>query len=172
MCFEEVALEHVSHAKKTIRADIVALPRDVECREFLLAFEVKRPDQSWHYRDWSNAIRQASNYVDAHVSQSTGIINKNAKISGAFIFPAPFVVPTVDRIENSPYIRPGFEQAIAGMFHLALHLRVGRAGVSQTIRDEIFSMRMGPNEVWNATRGFTKIGQKLLRSKRKIGSHG
>lgn len=166
VCHEEVGL--VSEAGARLRCDVLAIPQTEKFSECPIAFECKRPSQDWHYAKWSRALKQAADYVGCTVSD--GRIAKPYKIGAAFVFPSPEIVPSERQHESHPLIREGFENAIAGMFHLALHFRVGKA--VRDPNDDVYSVRLvlGPNEIWNKKFGFTRNGGNLLLEGRPLGS--
>lgn len=170
-CFEEVTLEHATFTDHKIRADVVAIPADERLSEYALAFEVKCPDQSWHYAKWSQVFRQASDYVYAKIGTTSNAAEfAGRRIAGAFIFPSPPYRPEGKGKNVSPYLRPENEEVFAGVAHLGLHLRIGLAGWSEFGNHKNFELRFGPNPVWSQKIGFKKQGISLLSGKRSLGS--
>ncbi|WP_421951704.1 hypothetical protein [Pelagibacterium sp.] len=170
-CFEEVPLQHALFTRRTIRADILAVPKDDRLASYAFAFEVKQPDTSWDYSAWAQAIRQATDYVYASI-QPSGPAAKYAgrRISAAFKFPAPPVDPEGRRVDKGPYVRPDTSVMVTGVFHLALHLRVGRAYWEDDQHGRRFRLDFGPNPVWCCRRGFRNQGINLVAGKRTLGS--
>lgn len=166
-CFEEVWL--VDERGNRLRCDVLGVPRDPSYSDLNLAFECKRPDREWHYALWSAAMKQASDYVDAEITDPR--FEKGKKVSGTFIFPAPLEAPSGPcPNEASPFVREGFEEAVAAMFHLASKYRVGRAGRQKPGNDESFHLNIGPNFIWRKRFGFARGANDLLRNKRPVGS--
>jgi len=165
-CEEEVQLRTIGG--QSVRCDVLAIPRDEEFSMCGLAFECKRPTQDWHYAPWSRAIKQAADSVGAEVIDPR--FSDVGIVKAAFLYPAPMLVPRGMPQPANDLIREGFEEAIAGMFHLALMFRVGKAGSVPSGKKPNMSLGLGPNEVWNAHRGFTKNGRNLLLGGRPIGS--
>ncbi|WP_317054347.1 hypothetical protein [Roseovarius rhodophyticola] len=165
-CTQEVQLRTVSG--HNVRCDVLGIPRNEEFSGCCLAFECKRPSQEWHYAPWSRAIKQASDNVGADVTDQR--FPDAGTVTAAFLFPAPMIVPRGSTQQANDLIRDGFEEAVAGMFHLALMFRVGKAGTTSLGKERQLSLVLGPNEIWNARNGFTKNGYDLLLSGRPIGS--
>lgn len=165
-CEEEVQLRTIGG--HDVRCDVLAIPRDEEFSGCNLAFECKRPSQDWHYARWSRAIKQAADNVGSEVIDPR--FPDVGTIKAAFLYPAPMVVPQGTPQFANSLIREGFEEAIAGMFHLALMFRVGKAGVIFFGKNSNMSLVLGPNEIWSSRSGFTKNGRDLLLEGRPIGS--
>ncbi len=165
-CAQEVELRTISGHK--VRCDLLAIPRRAEFSSCNLAFECKRPSHDWHYALWSRAIKQAADNVDAEVIDKR--FPSGSSVRAAFLFPAPMLVPRGSPQSENELIRDGFEEAVAGMFHLALMFRTGKAGLTRRGRDKFLSLVLGPNEIWNAEGGFTKNGHDLLLGGKPIGS--
>lgn len=161
-CSEEARLRTPS--SHDVRCDVLAIPRDAAFAGHPLAFECKRPSQDWHYAPWAKAIHQASDYVGAEVVGTGGVV------SAAFLFPAPMAAPNPGGMLESELVRPGYELAVAGMFHLALFYRVGRAGWKTLTNVSQFCLALGPNEIWKERPGFTRNAQNLLLEGRPVGS--
>lgn len=170
-CFEEVALQHALFGRRTVRADIVAVPRDERLASYAFAFEVKQPNTTWDYSAWAHAIRQATDYIYAPILP-LGPAAKFAgrRISAAFMFPAPGIDPEGRRPDKGPYVRPDTSVMVTGLFHLALHLRVGRAHWEQDRHGSRFCLSFGPNPVWCSGKGFRDQGLNLVAGKRTLGS--
>lgn len=167
ICSEEVNLNTV-HGD-AVRCDVLAIPRDPQFAHCCLAFECKRPNQDWHYAHWSKAIKQAADNVRSIVSDPK--VSDAGVITAAFIFPAPMIVPQGNIQPENELIRPGFEDAVAGMFHLASKFRVGKAVTDSRNNVSSLHLVLGPNTVWWTGRGFTKSGCDLLLQGRPIGSY-
>lgn len=165
-CEEEVQLRIIGG--KGVRCDVLAIPRDEKFSGCSLAFECKRPSRDWHYAPWSRAIKQAADNVGAEVVDPR--LPDAGIVKAAFLYPAPMVVPRGQPQPANGLIREGFEEAIAGMFHLALMFRVGKAGSVLSGKEPNMCLVLGPNEVWNSRKGFTENGRNLLLGGRPIGS--
>lgn len=165
-CIEEVQLRTIGgHG---VRCDVLAIPHDEDLSRCNLAFECKRPSQDWHYALWSRAIKQAADNVGAEIIDPR--LPDAGTVKAAFLYPAPMVVPQGMPQSANGLIREGFEEAIAGMFHLGLMFRVGKAGSVAPLKEPNMSLVLGPNKVWNSRSGFTKNGYNLLLGGRPIGS--
>lgn len=176
ICFEEVALRHPLFSKHRVRADIVAIPLDKRLENYALAFEVKEPKHGYmNYASWSQAMRQAADYVYAKIEgrpnrpDLTPFIGR--RISGAFLFPSPAWNPAghVASLDD-PFVRPGDEKIVTGAMHLALHLRVGRGFWEKRSAGRRFVLSFGPNEVWRSDSGFMEASIGLITGKRTLGS--
>ena len=165
-CLEEVDLRMADGFK--VRCDVLAIPMDAEFARCRIAFECKRPDQNWHYALWSSVLKQAADNVAAEIVDAR--LPEGGRVTAAFVFPAPFMVPKGVVQPTNALVRPGFEDAIAGMFHLASRFRVGRAANDPYGRGDGFKMNMGPNPVWSTRTGFTRDGRNLLLEGRPVGS--
>jgi hypothetical protein len=166
--FEEATLRHATFTGRKVRADIVAVPRDNRLSGYAFAFEVKEPKDG-HYAFWSRTVRQAADYVYASV-EASGSAGRYAgrRIAGAFVFPAPPYDPTGLKGIASPFVRRGEEAMVSGIFHLALHFRVGRAFWQEPKRR--FCLSFGPNTVWESDCGFRIQGFGLITGERSLGS--
>lgn len=170
-CFEEVKLRHATFSRHFVKADVVAVPFDERLSRFAIAFEVKEPDQTWHYAKWSQAARQAYDYVFASIEEnSTASKYAGRRISGAFLFPSPPYSPEGKGKDNSLLLRPENEELFAGIMHLGLHLRVGYAHWNEKLTKPRFTLRFGPNPVWDQLVGFKDQGINLLSGTRPLGS--
>jgi hypothetical protein len=170
-CYEEVPVEHVIFKHRAVRPDIVAVPRDLRLSRYALAFEVKRPNTTWNYADWSQAIRQASDYVYGRIGPKAPCADLvGRRIAAVFMFPCPPVDPEGRLLDKGPFVRPDCSVVVTGVFHLALHFRIGRALWRTTRHGQEFSLCFGPNEVWNSRKGFKNQGINLLTGSRTIGS--
>ena len=162
VCFEEVRLQHLTFPRLTVRADIVAIPIAPQFQGYALAFEVKDPSEQWQYKNWSKTIRQASDYVygkilpDPRLNEHVG-----RRISCSFVYPSPEYIRTMPTEEDS---------IIVGIFHLAIHFRVGRAFIDTSRREKRFCLTMGPNDVWRSDVGYTGQAEGLIKGKRTVGS--
>ncbi len=165
-CFEEVTLRTVKG--DVVRCDVLAIARDPQFRDYPLAFECKRPSQEWHYALWARAIKQAADDVDAHIEDAR--IIGMPPVAASFLYPAPLNTPSEKPGVENALIRPGFENAIAGMFHLGLMFHVGKAGERRLAGRSEFVITLGPNAVWTSEFGFTINGLQLLREGRPVGS--
>ena len=164
LCFEEVDVEHPLFEGLMLRADVIAIPVEEELWGHALAFEVKTYGQDADYAKWSGAVKQASDYVLGSLRSKNQVV-EGRRVSAAFVYPAPKYQPYVPR-ENPP-ADISQQVMIAGVFHCAIHWRVGRAFHSE--RDG-FSLSFGPNELWTTRRGFSGQAKALLKNKRRVGS--
>lgn len=170
-CFEEVPLQHAIFERRFVRADIVAVPKDERLSSYAFAFEVKQPDKTWDYSRWSNALRQASDYIYGAIT-SKGPASRFAgrRISAAFMYPSPPLDPEGRLADKGPYVRPDTSVMVTGLFHMGLHLRVGRAHWESDKEGKRFWLSFGPNPVWCSRRGFRDQGLNLVAGKRTLGS--
>lgn len=162
VCFEEVRLQHFTFPRISVRADIVAVPLTPEYRGYAFAFEVKQPSERWQYKDWSKTIRQASDYVYGKIlpdPRLSGHVGR--RIACSFVYPAPEYIRSKPTEEDS---------IIVGIFHLAIHFRVGRAFTDNSRRTTRFCLTMGPNEVWRSDVGYTGQAPGLIKGLRTVGS--
>ncbi len=167
LCFQEVKLRHALFPNRSVRADVVAIPIDREFWGHALAFEVKVVTERSDYAFWSSAIRQAHDYVYAHIdSDDQNLIGR--RISAALVYPGPRYMPYLPRV--NPPLNAAETVMISGAFHSALHFRVGRARRDENRRDKRMGLYMGPNEFWAENHGFTGQAVPLLKNKRPIGS--
>jgi hypothetical protein len=166
LCFEEVEIEHPMFSNLKLRADVVAVPIDERFWGHALAFEVKCFDETADYADWSGAVKQASDYVLGRIrSDNHNLLGR--RVSAAFVYPAPRDQPYVPKSNWPPDI--SMQVMTAGVFHCAIHWRVGRAHRSE--RDGLV-LSFGPNELWTRRWGFSGQSQALLTNRRRIGSRG
>ncbi len=170
-CFEEVPLQHAIFTRRHIRADIIAVPKDERLSSYAFAFEVKLPDRSWDYSRWSNALRQASDYIYGAITPD-GPARRYAgrRISAAFMYPSPPLDPEGRLPDKGPYVRPDTSVMVTGVFHMGLHLRVGRAYWEHHKNGQRFRLSLGPNPVWCSQQGFRDQGLNLVAGKRALGS--
>lgn len=164
LCFEEVEIEHPLFSGVLLRADVVAVPLEDHLWGHALAFEVKAYPETAPYAKWSAATKQASDYVFGHIKDERQNLT-GRRVSAAFVYPAPGYQPFVPRQSAPPDISN--QVMIAGIFHCALHWRVGRAHHSAR---EGLSLDFGPNELWTSRRGFSGQAEALLKNKRRVGS--
>jgi hypothetical protein len=171
-CFEEVPLRHAIFSKRMVRADLVAVPRDTRLASYAFAFEVKQPDQTWDYSRWSQALRQASDYIYGAITpQGSAAIYAGRRISAAFMYPSPPLDPEGRLPDKGLYVRPDTSVMVTGLFHMALHLRVGRAHWETDSKGKrVFALNFGPNPVWCSKKGFRDQGLHLVAGKRTLGS--
>lgn len=154
-CIEEAPL---ITAKGPVRCDVLARPVDEAFSMFLFAFECKQPNKDWHYAKWARAIKQGIDYVDAlPEGRATSLGLVGTRVTCSFLFPAPFEVPSESQLAESDFVREGYENAIAGMFHLALMFRCGRAGTMNFTNINCFGLAIGPNPIWSDRFGFSRV---------------
>lgn len=166
VCQEEVNLHF--HGRQ-LKCDVLARPLATNFEKYIFAFEVKRPDCNWHHKKWARTIKQACDYVGASVlGRVEGIANPGDIVTASFVYPAPHIAPSERPFARSEIIREGFENAIAGMFHLALMFRCGAAGKTKWTNIEVYSLSMGPTEIWNDRFGFRPKAHDLLANGRSF----
>lgn len=170
-CFEEVPLEHPLFRGRKVRADLVAIPVDPRLSGYALAFEVKRPDRTWDYSKWSGAIRQASDYVYGRIAPAgPARAFAGRRIAAAFMFPSPPLNTEGRLTDTGPFVFPASSVMVSGLFHMALHFRVGSAYWETIGRERNFCLTFGPNPVWDTRRGLRTQGINLIAGSRTLGS--
>ena len=165
-CFEEVHLRDSGGGH--LRCDILAIPRLTELSAYPIAIECKRPSQDWHFVLWSEAIKQAADYVGTDTDDRR--FPQSHRIAGSVIYPAPMQVPSSEALQESDYVRPGYENAIAGMFHLGLQFRVGRLGQQNLTNITYSAINFGGNSVWTSRVGFMQNYRRILTMTRPFGA--
>ncbi len=167
-CIEEAWL---STERGEIRCDVLARPSHPDFQQYLFAFECKIPTKEWHYSNWARTLKQAIDYVGAKpIKNSISLGVPDGLVTCAFVFPAPEGRSSNGIWEPSEYVRDGFESEIAGMFHLALMFRCGRAGLTRLTNIQYFGLSLGPQSVWSDRFGFQNKSHDLLREGRPFGS--
>jgi len=104
------------------------------------------------------------------VTNGCGVAEVGDVVTASFVYPAPILIPSELTHEKIDIVREGFENAIAGMFHLALMFRCGAAGIKKLTSSRMLCLTSGPNEVWNDRYGFRPKAHDLLREGRPLGS--
>lgn len=166
-CFEEVALRPALFPERRVRADVVAVPLDQEFFGHALAFEVKRVGQKNDCTYWSTAIRQAQDYVYAHLDSDHHLLS-GRRISAALVYPAPRYYVYPPRFNCPDDISE--KLMISGAFLSAMHSRVGRAMKDESSRFKDLHLYMGPNFFWSEKLKFTGQAKAVLKNRRRLGS--
>jgi len=170
-CFEEVVLRHALLRARLIKADVVAFPRGGQLGGCGFAFETKVKTQFYDHSHYSEAIKQASDYVYAKVEADKRLNEFEGKfIHSSFVFPSPPFYANQSSIPAEAETQSSELLLASGAIHLALHFRVGRAYWEKSFPDRKFVLAFGRNDVWNSRDGFVKRGDGLLQQKRRLGS--
>jgi hypothetical protein len=171
-CFEEVTLRHATFQRRTIRADVVAVPQDPRFSGYAFAFEVKNPDEMWDIDPWCKAIKQASDYVCAAIEPGQKGLEmfSGRRIAVSFIFPAPPYDRYGQTKDGNGVIREASIGHAAGALQLALHFRVGGARWRYHQNGKHLEFSMGPNSIWHSSRSFFPSCVGLITRKRSLGS--
>ena len=157
----------VSNRDGDLRADLVAIPKDDYLDGAAIAFEVKAKTEAMNFQNWSKVFKQAADYVNSIVVDAR---LPRVRIAASFVFPSPPYVPHPALAGNTgvtvdPWYRSDQLLQYAGMHHLAMQFRVGRAEVHKTT----MTLSMGPQVLWVQGRGWFPKARDLLFSSR-IGS--
>lgn len=169
--FEVLEEAYLIGSSGKLRCDVLARPKAMEFQGYLFAFECKRPDKEWHYARWARAIKQAIDNVGATTTKNSAkLFGADLSVTASFVFPAPFEVPSQIPFESSSLVRDGFENAVAGMFHLALMFRCGRARVHTHGEVKSLGLALGPTQIWSNSSGFYSRAHDLLADGRPYGA--
>lgn len=158
--FSEVKVRPVLFRRRTLRVDLLAIPREEPYRRIALGFEVKG-HAKWEEPTWAIALKQASDCVLATVEDNRpGLQSHTGKrIMAAFVWPAPLW-----RHKNDA------ESAfLSGMAQMAGYHKAGTAKVSSSRQPEL-ELRVGLSDVWGSARGWRPHGYNILVGKWQIGS--
>lgn len=160
---EEVCVRHSLFKRRRLRLDLLAIPRDPRLSDIALAFETK-PDREWDIPLWSEALKQASDYVLATVEPDLKA-HAGKRVMAVFVYPSPLE----GLADAHHYIEDPRLSFYAGMLHMAGYSRVGIAKISSAYR-EIPLCLLVPNVVWISSRGWRANARDILVGKRQLGS--
>lgn len=156
--YREVNLRHALFRRRTLRADLIAIPKDQNMEDIAIAFECKR-DQDWSDGPLGPALKQAADYVLATIEDPIVMPRfKGVPVMGSFLYEAPAC-----NCNEGPSVKA---IACSGMMHMAGLLRVGGARPGRKGR---LTLSFGATVVWDE-RGWWANARNVLVGKRQIGS--
>lgn len=151
--FGEVSVRHALFRRRTLRVDLLGIPKAPELSDIALAFEVKGHSE-WDIPRLAKCLKQASDYVLATIEPAVGMeLHAGKRVMAVFIYPSP-----------SPA-----DQFHLGMVHMASYHRVGTVGVGEQYRERPHILHCG-EELWLTSRGWRANARNVLAGKRQIGS--
>ena len=163
--FREVPLRHALFTHRTLRIDLIGIPKDDRFCDIALGFEVKGHDE-WDIPSLARCLKQASDYVLGIIQPGFAPRDHDGKrVMAVFIYPPP---STCGMREGSR----GGRDFLLGMAHIAGYHRVGTAGVAagyHGYREVPFVSSCG-EEHWTSSKGWWQNARNVLVGKRQIGS--
>lgn len=165
MTWREVPLRHALFRRRSLRVDLLAVPRSQEFSDIAIGFEVKSNDHS-DEGNLGKALKQASDYVLGSIEADRAELNEHAgkRVMAVFLWPSP------QWVSGPREQAPPKECFCMGMMHLASHLRVGVARIDKDYREHPLVIALGQNAVWISSRGWRATARNQLVGKRQIGS--
>lgn len=159
--FVEVPVRHALFRRRSLRIDLLAIPKADHLRDIALGFEVKGHDE-WNIPSLAHCLKQASDYVLATVEPELPE-HVGKRVMAVFVYPAPDKVNvTFDDVNPTAAF-------YSGMVHMAGYYRVGSAKISSGYREKPLTLSC-PDEVWVSSRGWRSNARNILVGKRQIGS--
>jgi hypothetical protein len=157
-CLEEVSLKGTDG--KSLRADVLAVPKAYTYQRFVFAFEVKQASGR-NFQKWTHVFRQAFDYVGANTANPNPLT-----VNSAFVFPAPPYDPYGSGIQESEFWRAEQSMQIAGVIHMAAMLNVGAACWVGKENNKVLSLNFGPNGIWQQGLGWLPKSKERLTTRR------
>jgi len=161
--FLEVPVRHALFTRRTLRIDLLAIPKHAPMNDIALGFEIKGCEE-WDIPSMARCLKQAGDYVLATVEPAAALHEHVGKrIMAVFIYPGPEVASNV-RPSDDPQVA-----FLGGMIHMAGHHRVGSVRVATQYREQPNAL-FCPNQVWSQSRGWRSDARNILVGRRQIGS--
>lgn len=165
-CIEECGLT-LAGFDEHLRADVVAISK-LSSEPWILAFEIKEPNQKWELKNWLKAIKQAADYPNCKLTDERAGSVARRIINASFLYPGPNLSPWIGSdTQRNRFYREYDLEPLRGAILLAQHFRVG--WVNNEPKANKFSLKIGTDPVWDSKLGFRKKSAGLL-IKRRIGS--
>lgn len=161
--YREVCLRHALFTRRTLRVDLLAIPKDENFSDITLAFEVKGHEE-WDIPNLAHALKQASDYVLGVVTADPAVPYEHVgkRVMATIVWP---MWHARGLGENRSH-RDGI---LEGMRHMAGYHRVGAAYVTDAYKERPLVLTVG-NEVWVSSRGWRSDARNILAGKRQLGS--
>ncbi|MFG1416733.1 hypothetical protein V5F38_01060 [Xanthobacter sp. V0B-10] len=165
-CIEECRISLLGFEER-LRADVVAISKS-ETDPWILAFEVKEPNDKWELKNWLKALRQAGEYPNCKVTDGRAGAAYGKVINASFLYPGPELSPWGSQdSQGGRFYRDYDIKPLSGAILLAQHFKVGTA--KRDTKTGKFTLRLGTDPIWDRNEGFRKKSSNLL-SKRRVGS--